>query len=235
METLGIKRLSYGAIFVLAVVLVLLIAGAMFFADKVDDYFDGHGKTETTQVMELQGSWLGMKLSSLDTPTAQRLGIPASAKGVMITEIEERIGWRVRQAGAMEGDVIVAVEGQTVRNLADVYEVSRNVNVAGVVLLDIRRWGQLMTLALPALQAPPPVAPQWQPGQVGQIPPATIPGANPATGQPVAWPLQGAPGAQFCPPGARFCCPIHNRTWSQNEVSPQYRCPLCNCPLNRVQ
>ena len=66
--------------------------------------------------MEMQGSWLGMKLASLDAPAARRLGIPASAKGVLIVEIEEKNGWRARQAGVMEGDVVVAVDGQTVQS-----------------------------------------------------------------------------------------------------------------------
>ena len=114
MEILGIKQWSYGAMFAFVVLLVLLIGGAMFFAEKVDDLFDGR-KPTTTQLMEMQGSWLGMKLASLDAPAARRLGIPASAKGVLIVEIEEKNGWRARQAGVMEGDVVVAVDGQTVR------------------------------------------------------------------------------------------------------------------------
>ena len=59
------------------------------------------------------------------------------------------------------------------------YDLSRNVNVGAVVLLDIRRWGRLMTLVLPALQAPPPVAAPWPPGQVGQTPLAMIPAPMP--------------------------------------------------------
>ncbi len=128
MEILGIKRFSYAAVFAFVVLLVLLIMGAMFFAEGAGDLFGRRGP-KTTQVMELRGSWLGMKLTSLDSPTAQRLGIPSSAKGVMIVEIEERNGWRVIQAGAMEGDVIVAVDGQDVRDLADLYDVSRNLDV----------------------------------------------------------------------------------------------------------
>jgi hypothetical protein len=226
MDMLGFKRFSYGAILALAVLLFLLIAGAMFFADEVDDFFD-HREPKTTQVMELRGSWLGMKLSSLDSPTAQRLGIPPSAKGVMVVEIEERNGWRALQAGVMEGDVLTAVDGQDVRDLADLYDVSRDVDVGSAVLLDIRRWGQPMTLVLPALHAPPPVAAQWQPGQVGQAAPAVTPGANAAGAQLVGW----APGSQ----GAQFYCPIHDRMWQQNAVHPHYRCPLGGCPLSRAR
>jgi len=231
MEMLGIKRFSYGAVFVFAVLLFLLIAGAMFFADEVDDFFDHRG-VKTTQVMELRGSWLGMKLTSLDSPTAQRMGIQPSLPGVMIVEIAEQDGWRVRQAGAMEGDVITAVDGQDVRDLADLYDVSRTVDVGNAVLLDVRRWGQSMTLVLPALHAPPGGAAAAQFGQAGQFPAATAPpvvamGANPAGTQPVAW----TPLAQ----GPQFYCPAHNRMWPQTAVHPHYRCPLGNCPLSRAQ
>ncbi len=150
MEILGFKRFSYGAIFVLGVALFLIIAGAMFFAYVVDDFFD-HSAPKTTQVMELRGDWLGMKLTSLDSPTAQRMGIPPSLSGVMIVEIAEKNGWRALQAGAMEGDVIAAVEGKKVRDLADLYDASRNIDVGKAVLLDVRRWGQPMTRVLPAL------------------------------------------------------------------------------------
>ena len=223
MEILGIKRFSRGAVHAFVVALVLLIVGAMFFADEVEEFLD-HREPKTTQVMELRGSWLGMKLTS---PTAQRLGIPPSAKGVMVVEIMEMNGWRARQAGIMESDVIVAVDGQDVRDLADLYDISRKVNVGDAVLLEVRRWGQLVTLVLPALHTPLPGAAQLQPGQVGQAAPGMAPGTNAAAGQPVAW----APGGQ----GGQFYCPTHNRMWPQTAVHPNYRCPLGNCPLSRAR
>jgi predicted metalloprotease with PDZ domain len=226
MDILGIKRLSCASVVASVVLLVVLVAGAMFFADKLDDLIDGR-KPKATQTMEMRGSWLGMKMAAVDSPTAQRLGIPPSTKGVVIVELDEKNGWRARQAGAMEGDLIVAIDGQNIRDLADVYELSRNVDVGGVVLMDVRRWGQLITLVMPALQASPAVAAPWQPGQAVPAQPAAPLVASIAA-QPVAWPAPVAPGPQFC-------CPIHNRTWSQNEVHPMYRCPLCNCPLNRVR
>lgn len=248
MEILGIKRFSYGAVLAFVVLLVLLITGAMFFADEAEDFF-GHRGPKTTQVMELRGSWLGMKLTSLDSPTARRLGVPPSAKGVMIVEVEERNGWRALRAGATEGDVIVAVDGQDVRDLADLYDVSRNVDVGSAVLLDIRRWGQPITLVLPALHALPAGAAGAQLGQAGSFPAATAPAGNAAGTQPVAW-TPGAQGGQlYCPrvdsaqpvawvqgsQGAQFYCPIHNRAWPQNAVHPHYRCPLGGCPLTRAR
>ncbi|MHC4176053.1 MAG: hypothetical protein ACYSWU_01015 [Planctomycetota bacterium] len=223
MEVFGIKRFSYGAVLAFVVLLVLLVAGAMFFADEAEDFFGLH-EPAITQAMELRGSWLGMKLASLDSPTARHLGVPPAAKGVMIVEIEERNGWRARQAGAMEGDVIVAVDEQDIRDLADLYDVSRNLDVGGAVLLDIRRWGQPMTLVLPALLAQPAAA---NPSQFGQAGPAMAPGANAAWVQPAAT-VQGVQGPQFY-------CPTHNRVWPQNAVHPHYRCPLGNCPLSRTR
>ncbi len=224
MEKMGLKRFSSGAVFALAVLLLLIVAGAMFFADEVEEFL-GHREPKTTQVMELRGSWLGMELISLDSPTAGRLGIPPSTRGVMIMEIEEKNGWRARQAGAMQGDVIVAVDGQTVRDLGDLYDVSRSLDVARVVLLDVRRWGQPLTLVLPALHAPLPVAAPPRPGQAAA--PVTPMIANAAGAQQAAW----TPAAQ----GAQFYCPTHNRMWLQNAVYPHYRCPLGNCPLSRAR
>ena len=236
MELLGIKRFSYGTALAFVVLLVLLVAGAMFFGEEAKDLF-GRSEPKTTQVMELRGSWLGMKLTSLDSPTVQRMGIPPSLPGVMIVEIAERDGWRARQAGAVEGDVIVAVDGKNVRDLADLYDVSRSVDVGNAVLLDVRRWGQPMTLVLPALHVLPTGVAGGQPGQAGPLPPATAfpmttpptmaMGANAAGTQPVAW----NPAAQ----GPQFYCPTHGRMWPQNAVHPHYRCPLGNCPLSRVR
>ena len=143
--------------------------------------------------MELRGSWLGMKLAALDSPTAQHLGIPPAAEGVIVAEITEADGWRVRQAGAMEGDIIVAVDGHTIRDLADLYDVSRKLDVGVAVLLDIRRWGQPMTLVLPALVAQPVAANPAQFGLAGQPATAMAPGAN------AAW-VQLCPSTDFCAP-----------------------------------
>ncbi len=242
MEILGIKRFSYGAAMAFAVILFLIIAGAMFFADEVDDFFD-HREPQTIQVMELRGSWLGVKLTGLDSPTAQRLGIPPTAEGVLVVEIAEMNGWRARQAGVVEGDVIVGVDGQTVRDLADLYDISRKVNVGEAVLLDVRRWGQPITLVLPALHTPIPGTVPMQPGQFaqpGQVTPGMTPGVNPAAAQPVAW--NRGVGAAYPPvmnvaagPGAQFYCPTHQRMWGQSAVQPNYVCPLGNCPLSRVR
>ena len=214
----------------------------MFFADEVDDFFD-HREPHTTQPMELLGSWLGVKLTGLDSPTAQRLGIPPSAEGVMVVEIMEMNGWRARQAGMMEGDVIVGVDGKTIRDLADLYDVSRKVDVGGAVMLDVRRWGQVVTLVLPALRASPRTVAQWQPEQVA---PAPL-GVNGLAARPAAW-AAGTQAAQYYGPatmnvaaaqtvgqGAQFYCAIHGRMWDQGAVYPNYVCPLGNCPLTRVR
>ncbi len=226
MEIFGFKRFSYGAGLAFIVLLVVLVAGAMFFGDEAKEFFN-LSQPKTTQVMELRGSWLGLKLTALDSPSAQHLGIAPSLPGVLIVDIDQQNGWRALQAGAMEGDVIVAVDGQDVRDLADLYDVSRNVDVGNAVLLDVRRWGQPITLVLPALHAPPPVAAPGQFGQAGQGAPLMAPGANTAGAQPVAW----TPAAQL----AQFYCATHSRMWPQSAVHPHYRCPLGGCQLTRTR
>jgi len=225
-----IKHFPYGVIFPIVVLLAMLVAIAMFFTGKGEDVFEREGH-KITQTMELRGNWLGMKLTSLDSPTARRLGVPPSVrKGVMVVELQEaRDGWRPRQAGVLPGDVIVAVDGKKVRDLADLYDASRNLDVGSAVLLDIRRWGQPMTLVLPAVYAAPPVAGPPEAWQGVQPPPATAQGANAGAAQLAAW----APGSQCyqCP---HFYCRVHNQVFPQGAVHPNYRCPIGNCPLNAL-
>lgn len=216
-----IKHFSSGSTFVFLVVLALLVVGAMFFGDKGADFLGGN-KRKATQSMELQGNWLGMRLASLDSPTARSLGVPPSARGVTVVELDGTNGWRARQAGVMPGDVIVAVDGEKVRDLADLYDVSRNVEVASAVMLDVRRGGLPMTLALPAAYAAPAVGGQPQAWQGGQPVPMATQGADAGGAQPVAW----APW---------YNCAVHNRAWPQGAVHPHYRCLIGNCPLNRVR
>lgn len=223
------KYFSNGTTFVFLIILALLAAGAMFFPDdggSIGSVF-GQNKPKFTQAMELRGKWLGMNLTALDSPTAHTWGVPPSLKGVMVVEIGEKSGWRANMAGVIQGDVIVAVDGKNIRDLADLYDISRTLDVGSSLLLDIRRWGQPMTLVLPALYSVPPavVPPQIQ--QAGQPVPMVVQRANGGAVQPVAL----MPVAQ----GMQFYCPKHNRVWPQNAVQPNYRCPLGNCLLNRMR
>ena len=163
-----------------------------------------------------------MNLASTDSKMARRLGVGPSERGAIVTGIEERSGWRARQAGVQRGDVIKAVNGMEVRDMADLYDVSRDVDVGSAVSLDVLRWGQYLKLILPAVNEP----------LVGTFPPPEIerPRTAPMMGQQVNAGL-AVQGNQ----GPLFFCPQHNRQWPHNAVHPAYRCPIGNCPLSRVR
>jgi len=220
-----IKHFSYGVAFALLILLALVAAGAMFLTDDKEEIF-GLRNYKRAQAMEIRGNWLGMRLTSMESSTARHYGVPPTERGVMVTEIEERSGWRARMAGVQQGDVIKGVNGKEIRDLADLYDLSRDLDVGSTVSLDIQRWGQPMTLVLPAVYAPPPVAAPPQARQGDRGAPMTGQIGNAGAAQPAAL-VQG-------PQEPMFHCPLHNRQWPQSEVHPHYRCPLGNCPLNRV-
>jgi len=215
----SIKYFFYIVFFALVVLLILLTAGAMFFTDDKADMVANriHKYTET---MEIHGNWLGMKLVSFDSHKARRLGVPSSLHGVVVVGIQERNGWRARQAGVQEDDIITGVNGKKIRDMADMFDASRKLDVASPVALEVLRWGQPLTLVLPA--AAPPFEGTPQVGQ-GNRPATRISrGENQGAAQ---------PGANQSP---QFYCPQHNGVWPQSAVHPKYRCPIGNCPLIRV-
>ena len=220
------KRFSYGMAFAFVVLLILLAAGAMFFTDDFKEEFLSP-EYKSTQVMEIRGNWLGMRMVSLDSPAARHSGVPPSARGVMVVELEDRIGWRARQAGVQEGDVIMAVNGKEIRDLADLYDLSQKLDAGPAIFLNILRWGQPMTLVLPAVYTTPSVAGLPQGEQEFQTAPMTAQRGNAGAAQLAALVVPAR--------GPMFHCPIHNRVWPQNEVHPHYRCPLCYNQLNRVR
>lgn len=227
MNNASIKYLSYGVGFSLPILLLLTVLGAMFFAtDDKEELFNFRkkkNKNKQVHIMEIQGAWLGMKLASTDSKIARRLGVGPSERGAIVSEIEERSGWRARQAGVQRGDVIKAVNGMEVRDIADLYDVSRDVDVASAVSLDVLRWGQFLKLVLPAVNVP--VAAAFPPQEIERHRTAPMMGRQVVNTGPAA---QGNMGPQFF-------CSQHNRQWPLSSVQPNYRCPIGSCPLTRVR
>lgn len=209
------KRNTALAVVILAVGVAAAAGTAMFVSDEADELFGFDGK-KVTQPLELRGRWLGMSLASTDSASARAQQIPPGTEGVMVLEIAERDGWRARQAGVRPGDVVTKVDGNTVADMADFYDVSRTTDVSQAIVLDVQRWGQPMSLVLPA-------------AAVAAAPPqAAAPGAMPPPG---AMAPGAVPAAQTRPAGPMYLCPGHGQLFSQQAVHPHYRCPLCNRQL----
>jgi membrane-associated protease RseP (regulator of RpoE activity) len=150
------KKFFMGAVvLVFCGMLAVLIVIALIAADEHEELVDTARSVMFTQPMELGGNWLGIRVTSTDSPTAAKMGIPASTKGVLVSELAERNGMRARQAGISPGDVITAVDGKPVSDIADLYDISRNQDVGAPLLIDVQRWGQPMTLVMPAAYQPP--------------------------------------------------------------------------------
>jgi len=236
----SIKRLSPVLLLVLILVGGGIIVGALIFADDRGEILERFAdKRDLTQPMEVKGDWLGISLVDLTSISARRAGIPSGLKGVMVTEISETAGWRARASGLLPRDVITAVNRTNVSSINDLFDTVRKVNVTEAISLDVNRYGQVGTLGMAGLTAPPAtfVPPGAGAGQQAMFPPqaqaalpmqavAPVQAQLPVAGinaQPVAQPVSNV--------GPRWICRRHGLAWLQQAVQPGYRCPYCNEPL----
>lgn len=128
------------------------------------------GDPNAPEPMELQGRWLGMAVAGTDSPSAQAMGVPAMVKGVVVTEVlQQGAENRAAAAGIAAGDVIAAVDGQPVTNLAELYTLSTRQDTQKPLAIDLVRSGQPMRAMMPAApglmsgmaSAAPGAAPQF--------------------------------------------------------------------------
>lgn len=162
------------------------------------------GPSTRTEPMELQGQWLGMRLSPTSSPTAQRLGVLPELKGVVVANTSPQADPRASGAGIRPGDVIVAVDGTDVASLTDLYSLTTELDTSQPLSISIVRGGQPMSATI-----------------------AT--GGQPTMGS-AARPVAAPAGGQ---PAATLYCPTDGVRWSPAQVAPSYRCPRCGGPLTK--
>lgn len=202
----------------LAVVLVVglaaaaLVLVAMFITDQGEESLHlyreltaGRGSSSSSpgNGMELQGRWLGMSLAAADSESARAVGVREAESGVVVVDLASQGSERARAAGLSVGDRITAIDGKAVRNMGDLYTVSRSLSPAAPALVEVRRGELPMTLVLPAVAQ-------------------AIPGARPeleGAGLPAAW------------VGGHFFCPRENIVLPPASVGPGLRCPRCQSPV----
>jgi hypothetical protein len=171
-----------------------------------------------SEPMELRGRWLGLRLAPADSPSAAEMGVPPTVLGVVVVEVAEGANSRARQAGVNPGDVIIGVEGDATGNLADLYSLSADLDVARPLTLDVMRRGQAMRLVLPPLYG----GTTQQPMPAGTVQP--VAGAVPQMGG-------AAVGTQV---GLmQYQCPLSGTRWSHAQVAPHFTCPRCGRGLVR--
>lgn len=198
-----------------------IIAAAVVVAMFVSQQAGGAvgGAVTITDPMQLSGSWLGMSVMSPNAGEAQELGAAFAPTGVVVAEVQAS-AVRVRQAGIMPGDVIVGVNGTAVGDMADLFDLSLAVDVAGPVQIDLLRWGQPLKTMLPPIAATA-VAP---PALAG-IAPAPVPGGA----MPVAWAAPPAGGGAG--PYSLYCPQDGTAVPAGAAPVYRYRCPRCAGPL----
>jgi serine protease Do len=113
-----------------------------------------------------EAEFLGMELAPLSQLTAAQFSIPAGTQGLVVVEAEAQAA----VAGLKPGDVLVAVNEQPVRTLAEFFQVTRNgaLNAARLeVLRGGRTWALELSSATPAAPVRPGAGPEAGPGRQG--------------------------------------------------------------------
>jgi serine protease Do len=88
----------------------------------------------------------GVEVRNLTAEIARQLGLPAGTVGVVIAGVDE--GSAAEEAGLQEGDVILEINRQPVRNLADFKRLSGKLSKQGSTLLLINRQGRKLFIAI---------------------------------------------------------------------------------------
>ena len=143
-----LKKQRLGAFLVLGVIALTAII-AVVLAHEYSDHWAGASPVPVNQPMELRGAWLGMRLAPTDSATAQKFGIPATVKGVVVAEVSHGADSRVSGVEIRPGDVIAQVDGQEIDSLEELHSLSSNLDVARPLSLQMLRHGQPFNLVLP--------------------------------------------------------------------------------------
>jgi serine protease Do len=94
-------------------------------------------ETDSERTAEENRAQLGMTLQNLTPELAQRLELPRTTRGVVVTDVEA--GEAAEEAGLASRDVIVSVNGQNVTSVADFEQQIKAARPDGLARLRVRR------------------------------------------------------------------------------------------------
>jgi S1-C subfamily serine protease len=115
--------------------------------------------------------WLGIEGTNLTPDLAQQLGLPRTAKGVVVASVapgspaaNAGIIGRVQNGNIPSGDIITAINGQPVKRMEDIISyLEQSTSVGDKVGITVNRAGQPHELSV-TLQARPPVSSEQDTG-----------------------------------------------------------------------
>ncbi|MGR3220144.1 MAG: magnetochrome domain-containing protein [Candidatus Anammoxibacter sp.] len=93
-----------------------------------------------------EAHWQGMEVMALTWELAAKLGIPIDEKGVIVDEVTLAAG----ESGLRGGDIIKSINGVTVTNLAEFYNVTKRLRNQKVASINVKRGNRDLTIELVA-------------------------------------------------------------------------------------
>lgn len=108
-----------------------------------------HVVTELLEDGEVEHAFLGVQLAPLTPPVAERLGIEARSGAVVLETVS---GGPAAEAGIQPGDAIVAIGGERVRRIEDVYAALRQRSPGDSLQVTVVRDGERRTFEVTLAQ-----------------------------------------------------------------------------------
>ncbi len=93
-----------------------------------------------------EGVWMGMEIEGLSAGTKRELGLKKNQMGVILDSVPP--GSDAEKTGLRNGDIIRAINGQIIVNMADYIRATKNQKLNSAIL-EIERSGQFLTFSIP--------------------------------------------------------------------------------------
>ena len=93
-----------------------------------------------------EGVWMGMEIEGLSPGTIRELGLRKNQTGVILDSVPP--GSDADKVGLRNGDIIRAINGQIIVNMADYIRATKNQKLNSAIL-EIERNGQILTFTIP--------------------------------------------------------------------------------------
>ncbi len=113
---------------------VLRNGGTRELTVKLGELAPPKGERASAETPKAGSGLEGVAVENLTPQVARRLGLPASAQGVVVTDISPASP--VAGSGLREGDVIQEVNRKPVRNLSDYQQVTRDAGKEPLLLVN---------------------------------------------------------------------------------------------------